>query len=95
MNVVDKFLMELQGQLDDKRVTLEVSEAARCWLVERGYDKLMGARPMARVIQEYIKKPLAEKILFGSLSDHGGIVHIDVENGHLVILEDESEAMPA
>jgi ATP-dependent Clp protease ATP-binding subunit ClpA len=94
LNVVDKFLVELQGQLDDKRVTIEVSDAARKWLVDRGYDKAMGARPMARVIQEHIKKPLAEKILFGSLSDHGGIVHIDVENGVLV-LQEEEEAMPA
>jgi ATP-dependent Clp protease ATP-binding subunit ClpA len=94
LNVVDKFLVELQGQLDDKRVTIEVSDAARKWLVDRGYDKAMGARPMARVIQEHIKKPLAEKILFGSLSDHGGVVHVDVENG-LLVLHEEEEAMPA
>lgn len=94
LNVVDKFLIELQSQLDDKRVTIEVSLAARNWLVAKGYDKTMGARPMARVIQEHIKKPLAEKILFGSLAEQGGIVHIDVQNDQLV-LEEESEVLPA
>ena len=72
LTVVDKFLTELQGQLDEKRVTLDVDEDARLWLVEKGYDVHMGARPMARVIQEYIKKPLAEMVLFGSLAQAGG-----------------------
>ena len=72
LTVVDKFLTELQGQLDEKRVTLDVDEDARLWLVEKGYDIHMGARPMARVIQEYIKKPLAEMVLFGSLARSGG-----------------------
>lgn len=70
--VVDKFLTELQGQLDEKRVTLDVDEDARLWLVEKGYDVNMGARPMERVIQEHIKKPLAELVLFGDLSKSGG-----------------------
>jgi ATP-dependent Clp protease ATP-binding subunit ClpA len=65
LTVVDKFLAELQGQLDEKRVTLDVDEDARLWLVEKGYDQHMGARPMDRVIQEHIKKPLAELVLFG------------------------------
>jgi ATP-dependent Clp protease ATP-binding subunit ClpA len=91
-NVVDKFLVELQAQLDDKRVVLEVDEEARAWLAERGYDVMMGARPMARLIQEELKKPLAEKILFGELADHGGHVHVGVENGKLALHVDEKEA---
>lgn len=87
LNVVDKFLVELQGQLDDKRVTLEVDDAARRWLVAHGYDRAMGARPMARVIQEHIKKPLAEKVLFGSLASSGGTVRVTVENDGLVVEE--------
>ena len=77
--VVDKFLVELQSQLDDKRVGLEVTEAARNWLAEHGHDEKMGARPMARLIQEKIKKPLAEAVLFGSLSASGGSVKIDLD----------------
>ncbi|MEM9316223.1 MAG: ATP-dependent Clp protease ATP-binding subunit ClpA, partial [Pseudomonadota bacterium] len=72
LTVVDKFLAELQGQLDEKRITLDVDEDARLWLVEKGYDKNMGARPMDRVIQEHIKKPLAELVLFGPLASKGG-----------------------
>ncbi len=93
-SVVDKFLTELQAQLEDKRVQLEVSEAARGWLAERGYDAQMGARPMARLIQERIKRPLAEQILFGELAEHGGIVHIDVQDGELMF-DYETEAQPA
>ncbi|TGD75279.1 ATP-dependent Clp protease ATP-binding subunit ClpA [Mangrovimicrobium sediminis] len=73
LTVVDKFLTELQGQLDEKSVTLDVDEDARLWLVEKGYDRHMGARPMERVIQEHIKKPLAEMVLFGELARTGGI----------------------
>ncbi|WP_148254373.1 ATP-dependent Clp protease ATP-binding subunit ClpA [Aidingimonas lacisalsi] len=80
-SVVDKFLVELQAQLDEKRVQLDVDEAARAWLAEKGYDPEMGARPMARLIQEKIKKPLAELILFGELADHGGVVHVTLEEG--------------
>lgn len=76
--VVDKFLTELQAQLDEKRVVLNVDAAARDWLAEHGYDETMGARPMQRVIQEQIKKPLAEMILFGELSENGGDVDITV-----------------
>ncbi len=78
--VVDKFLMELQGQLDDKKVTLEITDEARNWLAVNGYDAKMGARPMARIIQDKIKKPLAEMVLFGSLSEKGGVVKIDASD---------------
>ena len=84
LTVVDKFLTELQGQLDEKRVQLEVDEEARLWLVEKGYDRTMGARPMARVIQEHIKKPLAEDILFGRLAK-GGDVRVTVSDGKLTL----------
>jgi ATP-dependent Clp protease ATP-binding subunit ClpA len=77
--VVDKFVMELQTQLDDKHVTLEISEDAREWLAIHGYDVQMGARPMARLIQEKLKKPLAEAILFGELSHGGGTVEVDLD----------------
>ncbi len=92
LTVVDKFLVELQGQLDDKSVTLDVDEAARLWLVENGYDKAMGARPLARIIQEHIKKPLAERLLFGDLSSNGGQVKVTVREGKLEILEEEAVA---
>lgn len=93
LTVVDKFLVELQGQLDDKHVTIEVDDQARKWLVEKGYDKNMGARPMARVIQEYIKKPLAELVLFGPLADHGGVVRVRlVGNGLELVCEEEAVA---
>ena len=88
LNVVDKFLFELQGQLDDKRVQLDVDDAARKWLVRKGYDKTMGARPMARVIQEYIKKPLAEMVLFGALAENGGTVHVTLDGDALLLQEE-------
>ena len=88
-NVVDKFLTELQAQLDDKKVILEVDQDAREWMAEHGYDRLMGARPMQRLIQEHLKKPLAEMILFGELAEHGGNVAVSVkkENGKAVGLK--------
>lgn len=82
-NVVDKFLIELQAQLDEKRVQLEVDEQARDWLAVQGYDPDMGARPMARLIQEKLKKPLAEMILFGELAEYGGIVHVSLGDDEL------------
>lgn len=94
-SVVDKFLVELQAQLDDKHVVLEVDDAARAWLAAKGYDKQMGARPMARLIQEELKKPLAEKILFGDLADGGGHVHVSIENDHLSLIVEEAHALPA
>ena len=83
--VVDKFLTELQAQLDAKKVELDVDEAAREWLAREGYDEKMGARPMQRLIQEKIKRRLAEDILFGDLSDGGGVVHITEEDGDLAV----------
>lgn len=71
--VVDKFIVELQVQLDEKGVSIEVSAAARRWLCEKGYDKSMGARPMARTIQDNLKKPLANELLFGSLTNGGSV----------------------
>ncbi len=72
-HVVDKFVYELEAQLQERKVTLEVDEAARAWLAEHGFDDKMGARPMARVIQEHIKKPLAEELLFGRLASGGHV----------------------
>ncbi|MBB6343053.1 ATP-dependent Clp protease ATP-binding subunit ClpA [Pseudomonas fluvialis] len=93
-SVVDKFLTELQVQLEDKHVQLLVSDAAKGWLAERGYDAMMGARPMARLIQDKIKRPLAEQILFGELADHGGVVHVELQDGELAFAI-ETEAEPA
>ena len=94
LTVVDKFLTELQCQLDEKRVTLDVDEDARLWLVEKGYDIHMGARPMERVIQEYIKKPLAELVLFGALSQSGGtaLVRLNGAENKLEVTVEEEEA---
>ena len=83
--VVDKFLTELQSQLDEKRVTLHVDEAARDWLAREGYDEKMGARPMQRLIQDRIKRPLAEDILFGKLAGSGGTVTVTVEGSDLAL----------
>lgn len=80
--VVDKFLTELQAQLDEKHVVLHVSDEVKNHLAEKGYDDKMGARPMARLIQEELKKPLAEEILFGSLSG-GGDVNVNLREGSL------------
>lgn len=80
--VVDKFIVELQAQLDAKGVSLEVTKAARDWLAEKGYDKAMGARPMGRLIQEQMKKPLANELLFGELVD-GGSVKVDLQDDKL------------
>jgi ATP-dependent Clp protease ATP-binding subunit ClpA len=71
--VVEKFVMQLEAQLADRNVTIELSSGAKEWLAERGYDRLYGARPLARVIQEYIKKPLAEELLFGRLTKGGSV----------------------
>ena len=94
LTVVDKFLTELQSQLDEKRVTIDVDEDARLWLVEKGYDIHMGARPMERVIQEHIKKPLAEMVLFGSLAQSGGtaLVRLNKAENKLEVTVEEEEA---
>lgn len=82
LQIVDKFICDLQVQLDKKQVQLEVSGTARQWLADKGYDQAMGARPMGRVIQEQLKKPLANEILFGRLVQ-GGDVHVDLEGDEL------------
>lgn len=71
--VVEKFVMQLEAQLGDRNVTIELSDPAKAWLVKEGYDEQMGARPMARVIQEHIKKPLADEVLFGKLKGGGHV----------------------
>ena len=76
-SVVDKFVVELQSQLDKKGVSLEVSQEARNWLAVQGYDTKMGARPMARIMREKIKRELAEELLFGRLAN-GGQVAVDL-----------------
>ena len=91
-SIVDKFLVELQAQLEDKHVTLEVSDEARSWLAEQGYDVQMGARPMARLIQDKIKRPLAEQILFGELAEHGGVVQIGLDDKGELSFDYEVEA---
>jgi ATP-dependent Clp protease ATP-binding subunit ClpA len=92
--VVDKLLVEAEAQLENKRVSLSVDEAARRWIAKRGYDSKMGARPMARVIQEYIKRPLAEELLFGSLVN-GGHVEVSVaEGGEKLHLDSRSAEEP-
>jgi ATP-dependent Clp protease ATP-binding subunit ClpA len=80
--VVDKFVMQLEVQLADRGVTIELDEAARNWLGVKGYDRLFGARPLGRVIQENIKKPLAEELLFGQLAK-GGVVQVTVKDDKL------------
>ena len=82
--VVDKFIMQLDAQLADRNVEIELSEAAMDWLAERGYDAKYGARPLARVVQEHIKKPLADEMLFGGLVG-GGLVFVDVADDALTV----------
>jgi ATP-dependent Clp protease ATP-binding subunit ClpA len=86
--VVDKLVVELEAKLDNNNVTFELDDAARQWIAERGYDPKMGARPMARIIQEHIKRPLAEELLFGSLAD-GGHVRITVDKDDTLRLDSE------
>ena len=81
--VVDKFIYELEAQLQERGVTVDVADSAREWLAEHGFDAKMGARPMARIIQEHIKKPLAEELLFGRLANGGHLI-IRAEDGQLV-----------
>ena len=76
--VVEKFILQLEVQLEDRNVSIEISKPARDWLAKRGFDADMGARPLARTIQEHVKKPMAEELLFGELQK-GGVVHIDID----------------
>jgi ATP-dependent Clp protease ATP-binding subunit ClpA len=82
LQVVEKFVLQLEAQLMDRNVTIELSRPAAVWLADKGYDERMGARPLARVIQEHIKKPLAEDLLFGKLTK-GGFVKVTVKDGKL------------
>jgi ATP-dependent Clp protease ATP-binding subunit ClpA len=92
--VVDKFVMELELQLDDRNVMIELTDGAREWLAKKGYDKLFGARPLGRVIQEHIKKPMAEELLFGRLAK-GGVVVVKVEDGKIAFAyPEEDEKLP-
>jgi len=92
LQVVDKFICELQAQLDKKGVSLEVSKAAQQWLATKGYDKQMGARPMDRVIQEHVRKPLANEILFGRLNKGGNVrVTVESESAERLDFEFDSE----
>jgi ATP-dependent Clp protease ATP-binding subunit ClpA len=94
--VVDKFIIQLESQLADRTVSIELTNAARRWLAEKGYTPTFGARPLARVIQEHIKKPLAEELLFGKL-EKGGTVVVDVEDGEMTFSypEDATPKPPA
>jgi len=82
MQIVEKFVLQLEAQLMDRHVSIEITEAAAEWLADKGYDEKMGARPLGRVIQEHIKKPLAEELLFGKLAK-GGLVKVGVRKGQL------------
>ncbi len=84
LRVVEKFVLQLEAQLLDRNVSIDLSEEAAVWLGEKGYDDKMGARPLARVIQEHIKKPLAEELLFGKLAK-GGLVHVRLRDGELAL----------
>ena len=90
--VVDKFIFELEAQLQEQQVTIEVDESARLWLARHGYEPKMGARPMARIIQQHIKKPLAEELLFGKLA-HGGHLIIREEGDKLEFEFEEKECV--
>ncbi|MEO8461239.1 MAG: ATP-dependent Clp protease ATP-binding subunit ClpA [Dokdonella sp.] len=94
LRVVDKFLIELEAQLLEKRVSLYVDASARRWLAENGFDPQMGARPMARVIQDNVKRKLADELLFGKLAD-GGKVSLSVDDGKLSVEIEAAEKLPA
>jgi ATP-dependent Clp protease ATP-binding subunit ClpA len=79
-NVVDKLLLELEQQLEEKKVRMVIDDAVREWLAREGYDEVLGARPMARLIQEKIKRPLAEELLFGVLAEHGGTIRFSLDD---------------
>jgi ATP-dependent Clp protease ATP-binding subunit ClpA len=89
--IVDKFIVELEAQLTDKDVTIDIRDDARVWLANKGYDPDYGARPLARVIQDYVRKPLAEELLFGKLVKGGNVcivleneqLHFDIQEGSL------------
>ncbi len=92
--VVDKYLLELEAQLEAKRVRLTVNANARTWLVQNGYDKVMGARPLGRLIQEEIKKPLADELLFGRLMRGGRVVLTEVDSMLKLLINENEERLP-
>ncbi|MGB0515030.1 MAG: ATP-dependent Clp protease ATP-binding subunit ClpA, partial [Wenzhouxiangellaceae bacterium] len=98
LQVVDKFVMELENQLADRNVHIEVMPEAREWLGQHGFDPSMGARPMKRVIQQHIKRKLADELLFGQLGERGGTVRVDVDESgdglSLTTLEAENVVVP-
>jgi ATP-dependent Clp protease ATP-binding subunit ClpA len=94
LRVVDKFLIELEMQLQEKHVSLTVDADARRWLAEHGFDPQMGARPMARVIQDNVKRLLADELLFGKLAS-GGKVLLSLKDGKLAVECEEAEKVPA
>ncbi|MFO6464664.1 ATP-dependent Clp protease ATP-binding subunit ClpA [Jannaschia sp. KMU-145] len=91
LQVVEKFVLQLEAQLLDRGVTIELTRAAAEWIADKGYDDKMGARPLARVIQEHVKKPLAEELLFGKLAK-GGLVKVGIKNGELDLRIEEPGA---
>jgi len=95
LRVVDKFLFELESQLADKHVSLHVDDAARAWLADKGFDPQMGARPMARVIQEHIKRKLADELLFGVLVGGGKVTVSIGDDEGLAVLSEAPAAEPA
>jgi ATP-dependent Clp protease ATP-binding subunit ClpA len=95
ISIVDKFLVKLEAKLEPKGVVLQIDNKARRWLADKGFDKQMGARPMARLIQEHIKKPLADALLFGELSHGGGTVKVSESNGDLTLDFESNAAVPA
>ena len=80
--IVEKFVLQLEAQLAERRIAIALEPAARAWLAEKGYDPVYGARPLARVIQTEVRDPLTDEILFGRL-EHGGTVTINLADGHL------------
>jgi len=93
--IVDKFIFELESQLEEKKVTVELTAPAREWLAENGFDPTMGARPMARVIQEHVKRPLADELLFGSLSGGGHVVILAEADGITLDCQPDSPGKPS
>ncbi len=92
--VAEKFILQLESQLDERNVTISLTEEARAWLVKRGYDDRFGARPMARVVNEYVKKPLAEELLFGRLAKGGRVIISSDDNGLTFVYSTPSPSKP-
>jgi ATP-dependent Clp protease ATP-binding subunit ClpA len=90
LQVVEKFVLQLEAQLIDRHVHIELTPKAAAWLADKGYDDKMGARPLGRIIQEHIKKPLAEELLFGKLMK-GGLVKVGVKDGKLDLVVEEPQ----